>query len=104
MHVFTYSERNNTRAIAFSNSISKNDRSKRSKALHILSDKKRIKFYSNYLKTNRNVLYENEMNGYLFGHTDNYIKVKVKGSKDHINSVKKTNLFKINNENVIGFI
>ena len=104
LHVFTYSERNNTSAIAFSNSVSKNERSKRSKALHILSDKKRIKFYSNYLKTNRNVLYENEMNGYLFGHTDNYIKVKVKGSKDHINSVKKTNLFKINNKNVIGFI
>ena len=92
LHVFTYSERLNTDAYIFDETVSKRYRAKRSKMLHILSDKKRRQFYDQFLDTNRKVLFENIKNGKLFGHTDNYIQIQTEGNKNLVNSIHSVRL------------
>ena len=68
----------NTTAIKMEGVVSKEERSKRSKMLHILSDKKKRFFYEQHLGKTNNVLFEAEQHeNFLNGFTDNYIKVKV---------------------------
>ncbi|PKP15946.1 MAG: tRNA (N(6)-L-threonylcarbamoyladenosine(37)-C(2))-methylthiotransferase MtaB, partial [Bacteroidetes bacterium HGW-Bacteroidetes-23] len=77
LHVFTYSERDNTEAAEMENVIQANVRSKRSKMLRGLSVKKRRAFYESQLGTTRIVLFEAEnKEGYIHGFTENYVKVK----------------------------
>ncbi|MCB0401519.1 MAG: tRNA (N(6)-L-threonylcarbamoyladenosine(37)-C(2))-methylthiotransferase MtaB [Flavobacteriales bacterium] len=78
LHVFTYSERQNTGAVKMDGVVPKEERAKRSKMLHILSDKKRRHFYEQHLGEMKTVLFESEeQDNYLNGFTENYIKVKV---------------------------
>jgi len=78
LHVFTYSERENTPAIEMDGVVSKPDRADRSKQLRILSNKLQRVFYEKYLNTEHTALFEQEdKEGYLFGFTNNYIKIKV---------------------------
>ncbi len=77
LHVFTYSERNNTEAIKFDKVVPKNVRSKRSKMLRSLSVKLKRKFYTSQIGTTRNVLFETEnRNGFVYGFSNNYVRVK----------------------------
>ena len=92
LHVFTYSERINTDAYIFDEPVSKKNRAKRSKMLHILSDKKRRQFYNQFLDTNRKVLFENIKNGKLLGYTDNYIQIQIEGNKNLVNSIHSVRL------------
>ena len=78
LHVFSYSERENTLATTFEGIVEKNKRAERSKMLRILSDKLQRAYYQKYLGSTQTALLEKEnKNGFLFGFTDNYIKVKV---------------------------
>lgn len=104
LHVFTYSEREGTDAIDYSNDVPKDERSERSKMLHILSDKKRRAFNESFVGSKRDVLYENNKNGFIYGHSDNYIRVKVKGPSDIINTVKPTALKAIDYNVVSGVV
>lgn len=106
LHVFPYSERSNTKANKISNIVPKNIRNERSKMLRSLSDKKKRMFYEKNLLSKRNVLFEKGDNKkYLFGYTDNYVKVKVKRDKSLIGKVKNTLLQKIDLDmNLIGII
>src|SRR5690554_1048168 len=63
LHVFTYSERDNTLAAQMENSVPMNIRSKRSKMLRGLSVKKRRAFYESQLGKTKKVLFENEKIG-----------------------------------------
>ena len=101
LHVFTYSEREGTDAIHHRNHVPKDERSERSKMLHILSDKKRRAFNESFVGSKRDVLYENNKNGFIYGHSDNYIRVKVKAPSDIINTVKPT-AFKAIDYNVVS--
>ena len=77
LHVFTYSERNNTEAIKFDKVVPKNVRSKRSKMLRSLSVKLKRKFYATQIGTTRNVLFETEnRNGFVYGFSNNYVRIK----------------------------
>ena len=87
LHVFTYSERENTDAAKMGEVVSKEKRAERSKMLHILSDKKRRYFHEKFINQNRPVLFENMKNGKLLGHTDNYIQIQVDGGFDLINTI-----------------
>ncbi|NRA93909.1 MAG: tRNA (N(6)-L-threonylcarbamoyladenosine(37)-C(2))-methylthiotransferase MtaB, partial [Psychroserpens sp.] len=60
LHVFTYSERDNTLAAEMEDVVPKNVRAKRSKMLRGLSVKKRRAFYESQLGTTRTVLFEGE--------------------------------------------
>ena len=106
LHVFPYSERSNTKANKISNIVPTNIRNERSKMLRSLSDKKKRMFYEKNLLSKRNVLFEKGNNKkYLFGYTDNYVKVKVKRDKSLIGKVKNTLLQKIDLDmNLIGII
>lgn len=97
LHVFTYSERDNTLAATMSDSVNPKDRAERSKMLHILSDKKRRKFYEEHLGSEFRVLFENDVeNGMMHGFTENYIRVTAKYDPILINEIKKVRLTAIN--------
>jgi threonylcarbamoyladenosine tRNA methylthiotransferase MtaB len=77
LHVFTYSERDNTEAIGLNNVVPSNIRSKRSKLLRALSVQLKRKFYMSQLGTIKNVLFEPEnRNGFIYGFSNNYVRVK----------------------------
>lgn len=102
LHVFTYSERENTLAATMDHPIPGNVRAERSKMLHILSDKKRRKFYEDNLGTITNVLFENDVEaGMMHGFTDNYIRVSAKYDPVLVNEVKRIKLVSINDK---GFV
>lgn len=97
LHVFTYSERENTIAATMNESVPKNVRNERSRMLHILSDKKRRFFYEQHLGTTQMVLFENDIeDGLMHGFTNNYIRVAAKYDPLLINELKKVVLTGIN--------
>ena len=102
LHVFSYSERENTDAKNYENSVPKTKRAERSKVLRNLSNKKRQNFQEEYLNRARDVLFESMKGGYAFGYSDNYIQVKAPGSPELINSIHSVNLKKVNGEVVLG--
>ncbi len=103
LHVFTYSERENTKALKIEGIVSKEKRSERSKKLRILSSKLEHNFYYKHLNNKHSALFEKEnKDGMLLGFTENYIKVKVKYNVDIcqtsqnvlLNSIEKDGLMK----------
>jgi len=102
LHVFTYSERANTGAPKLGEKVPMEIRRERSKKLHLLSDRKKRHFYSQHLNTKRVVLFEQEEdNGWIYGFTDNYIKVKHKFNSKLVNHIVPVLLQKIDSE---GFV
>ena len=78
LHVFTYSERENTLAVDMPGKIPLKVRHQRSQRLRNLSEMKRRHFYDQFIGTKRNVLLEDaEKEGHMFGYTDNYVKVAI---------------------------
>lgn len=77
LHVFTYSERDNTEAILMENPVPIVERKRRNKMLRILSAKKLRAFYETQKGKELSVIFESEnKNGFMFGFTQNYVKVK----------------------------
>jgi len=104
LHVFTYSERDNTEAAVMEGEVAKNVRSKRSKMLRGLSVKKRRAFYENQIGTNRTVLFENEnKEGYIHGFTENYVKVKTPWNPELVNTLHNVQLTKIDEDGAVRF-
>ncbi|HEX5001079.1 MAG TPA: tRNA (N(6)-L-threonylcarbamoyladenosine(37)-C(2))-methylthiotransferase MtaB [Bacteroidia bacterium] len=78
LHVFTYSERDNTPAIDFKDSVPVSKRKERTRMLRNLSVKKLRGFYGSQIGSTRTVLFESDnKSGFMHGFTDNYVKVKV---------------------------
>ncbi|CAM3876455.1 tRNA (N(6)-L-threonylcarbamoyladenosine(37)-C(2))-methylthiotransferase MtaB [Flavobacterium cucumis] len=99
LHVFTYSERDNTEAVEMEGVVPMNVRSKRSKMLRGLSVKKRRAFYESQIGTNRTVLFESEnKEGYIHGFTENYVKVKTPWNPELVNTLHEINLTKIDED------
>jgi len=99
LHVFTYSERDNTVAASLENVVPKNVRAKRSKMLRGLSVKKRRAFYESQLGEVRTVLFESEnKQGYIHGFTDNYVKVKTPWNPELVNTLHEILLERIDND------
>lgn len=103
LHVFTYSERDNTEAIHLGNAVPKELRHKRNKMLRILSAKKRHAFYEQHLGKVREVLFEVPgQNGIMEGFTDNYIKVNVSSNYNLAGKLIDATLKTITNDFVIA--
>ena len=99
LHVFTYSERDNTAASLMDGIVPANVRAKRSKMLRGLSVKKRRAFYESQLGTHRTVLFESEnKEGYIHGFTENYVKVKTPWNPELVNTLHEINLTKIDED------
>ena len=104
LHVFTYSERDNTEAANFEGVVPKNIRTKRSKMLRGLSAKKRRAYYESQLNSNRTVLFEGEnKEGYIHGFTENYVKVKSPWNPELVNTIHNVNLTKIDDDGLARF-
>lgn len=104
LHVFTYSERDNTEAAEMSGVVPKNVRAKRSKMLRGLSVKKRRAFYESQLGSQRTVLFESEnKEGYINGFTENYVKVKAPWNPELVNTLHNVQLTKIDEDGLVRF-
>lgn len=76
LHVFTYSERPDTTALAIRPVVPGHVRAERSKMLHILSEKKRRAFYESQVGNAATVLFEEDVtDGLMQGFTENYVRV-----------------------------
>lgn len=103
LHVFTYSERDNTAAISFDNVVPYAIRHQRNKILRNVSEQKRDAFYRKHLNSVRSVLWEGENDGdYMHGYTDNYIRVRSNYDSASVNNVTPVLLQKIDNDEVVG--
>ena len=104
LHVFTYSERDNTEAAMMYGVVDKKVRSKRSKMLRGLSAKKRRAFYESQLGTTRTVLFEGEnKQGYIHGFTENYVKVKHPWNPELVNTLHAVTLTEIDEDGMVRF-
>ncbi|MBN4061602.1 MAG: tRNA (N(6)-L-threonylcarbamoyladenosine(37)-C(2))-methylthiotransferase MtaB [Bacteroidetes bacterium] len=102
LHVFTYSERENTTAIRIKEVVLKEERAKRSKMLHILSEKKKRHFYEQNIGKEKTVLWESENdNGLMQGFTENYIKVKTEYNSELINELMPIKLAEIDRDGIM---
>lgn len=102
LHVFTYSERDNTEAAVMDGVVPANVRAKRSKMLRGLSVKKRRSFYESQLGTHRTVLFEGEnKEGYIHGFTENYVKVKTPWNPELVNTLHEITLTKIDDDGAV---
>lgn len=96
LHVFTYSERENTLASEMDEKVPGSQRADRNKMLHILSEKKRRVFYETQLNKQFVVLFEaDHKEGYMHGFTENYVKVKVPYDPLLVNELKLVSLTEI---------
>ena len=90
LHVFSYSERNNTVAVRRTDTIPIEIRRIRSKFLQEFSEKKKRFFYESQLNKEFTVLFEaQEQNGEMYGFTENYLKIKSAYNPEWINELKK---------------
>ncbi len=104
LHVFTYSERENTVAATMPETIPMKLRQKRSKMLRGLSVKKRRAFYESQLGSRRTVLFESEnKEGYIYGFTENYVKVRSPWDPSLSNTLQLVALREIDEEGLVRF-
>ena len=104
LHVFTYSERENTPAATMEGVVPKNIRAKRSKMLRGLSAKKRRAFYESQLGNTLTVLFEGEnKQGYIHGFTQNYVKVKHPWNPELVNTLREVTLLEIDEDGMVRF-
>ena len=99
LHVFSYSERENTNAIELKGVIPKKIRNKRSKILRLLSASKKLSFYKQHIGGDYNVLFESEnKNGFIEGYTENYIRVRKNWNKNLVGKIQKVRIEKVDSE------
>jgi len=104
LHVFTYSERPGTESVNFNETVENKRRVQRRVLLRKLSDDKKKKFYTTQLGKKFNILLENNNNkGYIYGYTENYIRVRAPWNPSLKNSIINRELDFIDNEGFVRF-
>lgn len=99
LHVFTYSERANTKAIEMDEVVPVHTRNDRNTMLRTLSEKKKHYFYSQFEGTARIALMEQEQHGNIMhGFTDNYIKISMPYNPEWVNILINVSLQQIDND------
>ena len=103
LHVFTYSERENTEAAFMENAVPIPERKRRNKMLRILSEKMKMAFYETQLGKTLPVLWEHEnKNGFMFGFTENYVRVQKPFDEKSINQIEELELNKIESDGTVS--
>ncbi len=101
IHVFTYSERENTRALHSGQEVHPAERKRRSKQMQTLSADKKKHFLLSNRGLETKVLWERDaQSGFMFGFTENYIKVKTRFDAARVNTIERVMLNKLDNHNV----
>ncbi|TND08882.1 MAG: MiaB-like tRNA modifying enzyme [Bacteroidetes bacterium] len=102
LHVFTYSERDNTEAFHMKDVVPVEERRRRNKMLRILSEKKLRHFYEQHAGSTRTVLFEQEnRHGFMTGFTDNYVKVKIAYDESLANTLCEVELKKTDTDGTV---
>ena len=102
LHIFTYSERANTTAIKLGDPVPMSIRKQRSQQLHILSNKKKRAFYAENVGKTETVLFENENNdGYMYGFTANYVKIKTPFNEALTNTFQRISMDEIDRDGLM---
>ena len=97
LHVFTYSERPNTKAAEMAEVVPVGERRRRNRMLRSLSEKKKRAFYEQFINSERQVLLESsKVDGKLSGYTDNYIRVEIPYEENILNEIKTLKLEQLN--------
>ena len=97
LHVFPYSERENTLAPEMPGKVSNKDRNRRADMLRILSEKKKRSFYEQNIGREFNVLFEDDVkDGIMEGWTENYVRVVAKYDPVLVNEAKHVRLTQLN--------
>lgn len=105
LHVFTYSERENTEAAAMEGVVPISERKKRNKMLRILSEKKKMAFYQTQLGKTLPVLWEHEnKDGKMFGFTENYVRVQKDFDEKSVNTIEFLKLDKIEADGTVSVL
>lgn len=105
LHVFTYSERENTEAVEMEGVIPIPERKRRNKMLRILSEKKKMAFYQTQLGKTLPVLWEHEnKNGLMFGFTENYVRVQKPFDINSVNEIEYLKLNKIQSDGTVSVL
>lgn len=105
LHVFTYSERENTEAVEMEGVIPIPERKRRNKMLRILSEKKKMAFYQTQLGKILPVLWEHEnKNGLMFGFTENYVRVQKPFDINSVNEIEFLKLHKIQSDGTVSVL
>ncbi|WP_426473196.1 tRNA (N(6)-L-threonylcarbamoyladenosine(37)-C(2))-methylthiotransferase MtaB [Chryseobacterium balustinum] len=103
LHVFTYSERENTEAVGMQGVVPIPERKKRNKMLRILSEKKKMAFYLTQLGKTLPVLWEHEnKDGKMYGFTENYVRVQKDFDQASVNQIEFLNLEKILSDGTVS--
>jgi threonylcarbamoyladenosine tRNA methylthiotransferase MtaB len=103
LHVFTYSERENTEAVGMEDVVPIPERKKRNKMLRILSEKKKMAFYQTQLGKTLPVLWEHEnKDGKMYGFTENYVRVQKDFDQASVNQIEFLNLEKILSDGTVS--
>jgi threonylcarbamoyladenosine tRNA methylthiotransferase MtaB len=91
LHVFPYSERNNTTAKKLPNKVSKFEKTDRAQRLRILSAKKKRHFYESQISKTMNVLWEEENHGedLMQGFSENYIRFEAPFDANKVNTIEQ---------------
>jgi threonylcarbamoyladenosine tRNA methylthiotransferase MtaB len=102
LHVFTYSERANTGAPKLGTKVPMEKRRERSKILHLLSDRKKLAFYQTQVGKIKTVLFEQEENeGWVYGFSENYVKVKTPFNPNLINELVEVEFIEIDRDGLM---
>jgi threonylcarbamoyladenosine tRNA methylthiotransferase MtaB len=102
LHVFTYSERDNTEAASMNEVVPYAERKKRARMLRSLSEKKRRAFYESQLGKGQEVLLEGNFKaGYMTGFTRNYVKVKQLWDPELVNTKQFIRLAEIDADGAV---
>ncbi len=104
VHAFKYSKRKWTRAATMENQVDGNISQRRSEELIALATKQKIEYMSSYIGKELEVLFESFDDGYLYGYTKNYIKIKIMGDIKYLGKCMKVKMENIENEMLIGKI
>ena len=105
LHVFTYSERENTEAAEMAGVVPVPERKKRNKMLRILSEKKKVAFYQTQIGKTLPVLWEHEdKDGIMFGFTENYVRVQKPYDQNSVNQIENLKLNKIESDGTVSVV
>lgn len=102
LHIFQYSDRENTLASTFEDKIDPKVKKERADELEklkeIMAERERKKYLDRELK----VLVEEEKDGYLYGYSENYLRVKLKGEATSLNHIVSVKINSLKKEMLIG--
>ena len=105
LHVFPYSERPGTRALEITPVVSQQAKHERVKEMMDISAAKLAEFAAEYKETVRKVLVEHSSkNGFMWGFTDNYLKVKLPADSRLANKIVDVRIGGYSDEEVEGEI